>query len=420
MARRQNGTPAERERALKAILWLIVLAAAGGGTWWYTAGRHSLPEVKFAKPRRETLVSNLPTNAKVEPIDWAPTRVETPGLVTKRYVKLGDTIAPGAVIAQISNTGLADQLSAATARTAQAQADLDALSKGGRTAELADIDSNLAKARFERDTEQKDYSSLKRLYDKQAATMVDVEMAKDKLHSTDLEIESLQRRRAALVTKDDLAAARARLQEAQASQRAAEGRISQGAIHSPVGGVVYNLPARAGTYLNAGDLVAEVGRVSQLRIRVYVDEPELGRVAVGQPVRITWDALPAKEWNGKVEHMPTAIVPLGTRQVGEVLCAIDNPKGELSPGANVNAAIQTSLIQDALSIPKEALHIDTGQASVFVLEGGNTLRLRAVQHGSDSVTRAQIAGGLKDDEWIALPSESLLKDGEKVKPVLQQ
>jgi HlyD family secretion protein len=405
---------------LKPLLWLGAIAAAAGGLWWFTVGRPTLPEVKFTKPRRERLVSDLSTNAKVEPIEWAPVRAEAPGLVVKVYVKLGDTVPAGAPIALVSNTGLADQLKAAEARTAQAQADLDLLSKGGRTAELADIENNLTKARFERDNEQKDFSSLKRLYDKQAATMMEVEMAKDKLHETDLEIESLERRRSALVSKDDLAAGRARLLEAQASERAAAAHLAEGAIRSPAGGTVYNLPVRVGAYLSAGDLVASVGRIDQLRVRVYVDEPELGQVAAGQPVRITWDALPGKEWQGKVDRMPTEIVALGTRQVGEVLCTIENPGGELAPGANVNASIQTSLIENALSVPKEALHIAAGQATVFVLESGGILGARAVQHGSDSVTRSQISSGLKDDEWVALPSDTELKDGEKVKPVLQK
>lgn len=405
---------------MKFVLWIIGLGTVAGGIWWAAIGRNSLPEVKFVRPRRETLISTLSTNAKVEPIEWAPVRVEAPGLIDKLHVKLGDSVFPGSPIAQISGTGLADQVKAAEARTAQAQADLDALSKGGSTSELTDIENNLAKAKFERDTEQKDYSSLKRLYDKQAATMVDVEVAKAKLHTSELEIESLERRRAALVSKDDLAAARARLLEAQASQRTAESRLGERAIRSPVGGIVYNLPARVGAYLNAGDLVANVGIVNRLRIRVYVDEPELGRVAVGQPVKITWDALPGKEWKGKVERMPTEIVPLGTRQVGEVLCTIENPGGELSPGANVNAGIQTSLIDGALTIPKEALHIDNGQSTVFVLDADGTLRVRIVQHGSDGVTRAQISGGLKDDEWVALPSETILKDGEKIKPSLEK
>jgi HlyD family secretion protein len=222
-----------------------------------------------------------------------------------------------------------------------------------------------------------------------------------------------------MVSKDELSAARARLGEAQAAQHGVSARLSENVIRSAVSGVVYNLPIRAGAYLNAGDLVASVGRLNQLRIRVYVDEPELGRVAPGQPVKITWDALPGKEWDGRVDRMPSEIVPLGTRQVGEVLCTIENPGNELAPGANVNAAIQTSRIENALSIPKESLHIDSGQAKVFVLDSG-TVRVRAVQHGSDSVTRSQISGGLNDQEWIALPSDSVLKDGQKVKPVLEK
>jgi len=54
--------------------------------------------------------------------------------------------------------------------------------------------------------------------------------------------------------------------------------------------------------VNVGDTAANVGRLDRLRVRVYVDEPELGRVAEGQPVTITWDALPgssgAGRWSG--------------------------------------------------------------------------------------------------------------------------
>lgn len=404
---------------MKVLAWVAGLAAMAGGVWWFTFAHPNLPEIKFAKPRRETLISNLSTNAKVEPVEWAPVRVESAGLVTKVYVKLGDTVSAGSPIVQISSTGLSDQLKAAEARTAQAQAELEGLSHGGSTSELADIDSNLGRAKFELSNEQKEFGSLKRLFDKQAATRVEVETAGAKVHATELEIESLVRRRAAMVSKDELSAARARLGEAQAAQHGVSARLSENVIRSAVSGVVYNLPIRAGAYLNAGDLVASVGRLNQLRIRVYVDEPELGRVAPGQPVKITWDALPGKEWDGRVDRMPSEIVPLGTRQVGEVLCTIENPGNELAPGANVNAAIQTSRIENALSIPKESLHIDGGQAKVFVLDS-DTVRVRAVQHGSDSVTRSQISGGLNDQEWIALPSDSVLKDGQKVKPVLEK
>src|SRR5208282_4928277 len=98
-------------------------------------------------------------------------------------------------------------------------------------------------------------------------------------------------------------------------------------------------------------------------------EPDLGRVARSMPVAITWDALPGKQWKGTVDRTPTQIVALGTRQVGEVLCLIDNREGELLPGTNVNVEILSKLVNGALTIPKEAIQHQDGQTGVFVLNG---------------------------------------------------
>jgi HlyD family secretion protein len=419
MARRENRHPAQWEQSLKYLWWLLAIGAIAGGAWWIVHSRGSVPEVKFVKPRRETLTSVLPTNAKAEPVEWSAVRVEAPGLVVKLPVHQGDAVRAGQPLAQVGDAGLAEQLKAAESRTAQIQSELGTLAKGGKSAELTDIQNRLATARFEHDNGAKEYGSLKRLHDKQAATMVEVESAHDKVRQAELQIESLERRRAALVSQDDVAATEARLHEAQATQRLAQIKLSQGAIRSPMTGVVYDLPARLGSFLNTGDLVASVGRIDSLRIRVYVDEPELGRVAVGQPVKIAWDALPGKSWMGKVERMPSEIVALGTRQVGEVLCTIANPGRELAPGANVNAEIVTNVVENALTAPKEALHREGGRVSLWVLEGGETIRLRQVQAGTANATRQQVVAGLRDGELVALPVDRVLKDGEKVKALEQ-
>jgi HlyD family secretion protein len=408
------------KRPLKRSLWLITTLAIVGGGLWFSRNRTSAIEVKIVHPRRERLVSTLTSNAKAEPIEWSPVRVEAAGLITGLPVHLGDTVVKGAVIARVTDTGAPDQLKAAEARTAQVAADLDTLNRGGRTSELADIQNQIAKTKLNRDVTAREYGSFKRLYDKQAATMVEMETAHDKLRDLDLELEALDRRRAALVGKNEISTAEARLQEAQAAQRVAALRIGQGIIRSPIAGVVYNLPARLGAYLNIGDLVANIGRLDELRVRVYVDEPELGHVAVGQPVKITWDALPGKTWAGKVERMPAEIVALGTRQVGEVLCTIANPKRELVPGTNVNAEIETIVVDSALTIPKESLRYEKGIPSVFVVEGEGTVRLRKVGHGSDGVTRAQITSGISEDAQIILPTDTPIKDGDRVKVIPQQ
>lgn len=402
---------------MKKLLWLFPIPLAAVG-WWAYHRNNDAPQVPFAKVIRETLISTLPTNGKVEPIEWQAVRVEQAGLVSKVPVQEGQTVSRGAPLAILSDTGLRADLDAAEARVAQARADLATIDAGGKQLELTTIESDLARVHVEKDHDQKEYASLRRLADKQAASMFEVDEMKSKVQAADMAIEALEKRRAVLVTQSDKTVALARLRDAQAAMDLAQSHIAQTVIHAPIGGVVYDLAARPGAYLNIGDLVANVGQVGRLRVRVYVDEPELGRVAEGQPVTITWDALPGRAWQGTVERKPANIVPLGSRQVGEVLCTIDNPGRALLPGTNVDAHIRTATVDHALTIPKECLRRDASGVGVFALRG-DRLAWRAVQTGASSVTRVQILAGLAEGAEVALPTELTLHDGEIVRPLHQ-
>jgi RND family efflux transporter MFP subunit len=241
-----------------------------------------------------------------------------------------------------------------------------------------------------------------------------VDAARLSVQRAEQQIQSLERRRGALVTQPDRSAAQARLEEAQSGAIAASQRLASGRIQSPINGILYRLEVRPGGYVNPGDLIAEVGQLNQLRVRVYVDEPELGRVAKGMPVRITWDALPGREWKGFVENVPLQVIPLGTRQVGEVICTIDNPDLTLIPGTNVNAEIRSSVAENAITVPKEVLRRQGAETGVFVLEG-DRLAWRPVRVGVSSVTRVQITQGLKEGEAVALPVDRPIEAGDEVK-----
>jgi HlyD family secretion protein len=215
-----------------------------------------------------------------------------------------------------------------------------------------------------------------------------------------------------------VAAAQARVNEAAANVQLAQSHISQDVIRAPLAGTLYDLPVRAGSFLKAGDPVASLGQLDPVRVRVYVDEPELGRVAPGENVRITWDALPGKEWTGVVEKRPTEIVALGSRQVGEVLCTIANPGRELVPGTNVNAFILTQVVNNALTIPKNAVRRDNG-VGVYLLAAGSIVKWRPVTTGASSTLRVEVLSGLKDGDSVAESSEQSVKDGQKVTPVFR-
>lgn len=402
---------------VKKLLWLVPAALAVLGWWAYHRNMHA-PQVPFARVVRETLVSTLPTNGKVEPIQWQAVRAEQAGVVSRVPVQEGQVVSQGAALAILSDSGLRADLDAARARAAQARADLATIEAGGKQGELTAIESDLARLHVERDHDQKEYASLRRLLEKQAASMEEVDEIKSKLDAAELGIAALEKKRAALVSESDKTVAAARLHDAEAAVELAQSHIAQTVIHAPIGGVVYGLAARAGTYLKIGDLVANVGQTDRLRVRVYVDEPELGRVAEGQPVTINWDALPGRTWEGTVERKPANIVALESRQVGEVLCTINNPGRVLLPGTNVDAHIRTATVEGALTVPKECLRRDAHGVGVFVRRGDRIV-WQPISTGVSSVTRVQVTGGLAEGDAVALPTDLALHSGEVVTPVLQ-
>jgi HlyD family secretion protein len=398
---------------LKKLIALLVVGA--GIAAWFLFKPATPPQVAFVKPVRQTISNTLSTNGKVEPAEYQEVRVESPGLVKRVLVHAGDAVSNNQVIAEINEPGLQQELDVAAAREAQARAELQTLQGGGRSSDTSELDATRSRLQSDRDTAQRNLDALQRLLDKQAATAYEVDQARQAVKSLDVQIAALQQRRASLVGKGDISSAEARVREAEANVRLARDRIALDVIRAPISGTVYDLPARAGSFLNAGEPVASVGKLDPVRVRVYVDEPELGRVAAGQSVRITWDALPGHEWTGVVEKRPSQVIALGTRQVGEVLCTIANPARELVPGTNVNAFILTQVIPKALTIPKAAVRRD-GTIGVFVLGAENTLKWRPISTGASDALRVEVTKGLGDGEPVAGQSEITLKDGMKVTP----
>lgn len=401
------------KKLLLVLLAAVPLLLLGG--WLYRA-RSEAPKVLFVRVKRETLISTLPTNGKVEPIEWVAVRADAAGLVDRLPVKEGQRVAKAAVLAELRAPGLAAELSARQAQVEQVQAELATIERGGNAAELAAIASGLARARLDHESAQREYNELKRLEEKQAATRAEVIVAQGKVRQAEVEIESLERKRAALIVNTDRLVAQAKLKQAQTALELTRRRISESVLRAPMAGVLFSLPIRVGTYLNPGDLVGSIGRLDRMRVRVYVDEPELGRAAVGLPVAISWSALPGKQWRGTVEQMPAQVAPLGTRQVGEVLCTIENPDEELKPGTNVDVEIRSSTVEGALTIPKEALRREAAGTGVFILQG-ETVAWRGVKSGISSVTRVQITDGLAEGDAVALPNERGLRGGARVTPV---
>ena len=184
-------------------------------------------------------------------------------------------------------------------------------------------------------------------------------------------------------------------------------------VIAPVPGTLYSLPARGGTFVHTGDVLAEVADLSRVRARAFVDEPELGSLKAGQTVEITWDALPNRMWAGQVEQLPKTIVARGSRNVGEVLCSVSNEQAELLPNTNVNVRIRIAEHENALTIPRATVRTEGDKRFVFVVDAGH-LRKQQVTVGISNAKDYEILGGITDNDLIALPGNSELHEGQAV------
>lgn len=401
-------------RAILVVLLLVVV----GGLAFFAVQRNAPPEVPFEKARQERIESTLTTNGKVEPVEYAAVRAAREGAVERVAVAKGDTVAAGAVLAEIRTDDARAELAQAEARISEARAALQTLSAGGRPADQTEIQNQAERAKLDLANAQRELATAQRLRARNATTVQEVTDAERRVKELELQLESLTLRRGSLVSQPDRSAAQARLQSAEAAAAAARQRIALGRITTPIAGTVYQMELRPGVYLNPGDLVASVGRLDGLRVILYVDEPELGRVRTGQPVHITWDAQPGRTWEGVVERVPTQITALGSRQVGEVGVLIGNPERTLLPGTNVNAEVKAQVIDNAVTIPRESIRREGDRTGVMVLNGDH-VEWRPVQLGASSVTRVQVLQGVKPGDAIALPTERTLNPGDRVTAVLR-
>ncbi len=399
--------------------WLaILLVGAAAIVIWAATKKAAPPEVEFVKVTRETLISSLSTNGKVEPIEWMPVRSERSGIVTRVLISRGRQVTKDQPLVELDTRVAGADLAKAQAGIQEAKAQEQLLTQGGRIGERQQIDSDIARANLDLDAAQKTYQALDRLVAKQAATRQELDSARQLVDQLQLKIQALEKSKGALVSGIDKEIAKARLQEAQSAATVAQSNLDLSVVRAPMNGTIYDFDLKQGSYVNPGDPIAKVGKLDRVRVTVYVDEPDLGKVHEGELAVITWDALPGHQWKGRVDKLPTQIVPLGSRQVGEVGCAIENPDRDLLPNANINADIQATVVENALAIPKEAIRRQGSETGVLLLQGDRVL-WRKVSLGISSYTKTQVLAGLSAGDAGALPSEKPIQSGSRVQPVFQ-
>lgn len=409
---------AAEEVSSRARLWLavgliiaavIILAA-------FMSMKRGDVAIHAARADRQTITSTISTNGKIEPVKNFEAHAPAPITVKRVLVSEGDQVKRGQLLVQLDDAQVRSDAARALAQVRAAQADLQAVKSGGTHEEVLTTQSQLEAAQTELESASRNLNTLRQLQKTGAASPAEVQQAELRVQSAQNRLNLLKQKQSGRYAPAEVERAQSVLQQAQAAYAAAQDMLGKTDIRSPQEGSVYSLPVRPGNFVNSGELIVAVADLSKVQVRAFVDEPDIGRLAVSQQVAVSWDALPGRFWEGRVTQVPTTVTTRGARTVGELVSIVDNQDRKLLPNINVSVLITAARHDNVLTIPREAVHQQDGQRFVYQVVGGQ-LRRRDVETSISNLTRIEVTKGVPEGGLVALSSTNNqpLRDGLRVR-----
>lgn len=446
-------------KALILVCLLVLIAGAVFAS--IKISERGVVIVQTSKVSRLDLTSVVTASGEVKPRNYINIGANTLGAtpILGIYVKEGDHVKKGQVLARLQDVQQQADLRAQDAAVNSALADSAAAEAGMKSADdnVAVAKAQVDHDRADLDQKKVDLKRAKELFDAKLLAPQDYEakqvlynLAVATLQQSQQKVQQSQSLRAQ--TAAQLSSAQTKVAQAQANMARSKDIVQQYDAVAPIDGVVTNLPMRAGETVVPGlqnstaSIIMTIADMSIITAEVNVDETDIVSVKLDQPADVTIDAIPNRTFKGKViEIGDTAIV----RSTGvaasqsqtssqeakdfKVVIALDIPEDLLRPGLSCTAKITTATRSHTLAIPIQALTVrQRGQLKpmkatdrrqfdpaaqktakeelqgVFVVNGGKA-EFRQVQTGITGATDIEVTSGLNPGDQIVTGSYQVIR-----------
>src|SRR5450631_330880 len=393
-----------------AILGAVIILAA------FVSHRDDSVPVRTAIVEQSAIRSLVSTNGKIEPVSNFEAHAPVSTSVRRVLAKEGDSVKKGQLLVILDDADAHAQAARAQTQLRAAQADKGAAERGGNHEEVLSLEAQLVKAGTYHDSAKRNLDALNKLEHQGAASAGEVREAENALARADAQLAFLRQKQTKRYSNAELARVEAQRAEAQAAYDAAQDVLTKSNVRAPFDGTVYSLPAKQGGFVAAGDLLLQVADLRTVQVRAFVDEPDVGRLAPGKPIEITWDAVPGRVWRSAVSAVPSTVKLRGSRNVGETTSIVDNKDLKLLPNINVGVTIVAAQHDNVLVVPREAVRMDDSKPYVLQVVG-HELKRREVDTSLSNLTQVEVTRGLSSKDMVAINSSNgkPIGDGTQVK-----
>ncbi|BFU59775.1 MULTISPECIES: efflux RND transporter periplasmic adaptor subunit [Rodentibacter] len=381
---------------MKKILFILGFFILGGfAFYFFIANNNQQSTYLTEKVTRGNVEKTVVASGSISSINEVDVGAQVSGKITKLYVTLGQEVKKGDLIADIDSTTQINELNTKKAALASFQAQLKAKETALNVAQSA-------------------YSRYAKLYAQKAASLDDLNNAKNTFDAAKSEVDALKES----------------IKQAEIEVNTAETNVGYTKITSPIDGTIISTPISEGQTVNSAQTtptIVKVADLTQMRVKPEISEGDITKVKAGQKVIFTILSEPNTRYEGVISSVDPATTTKsdnsstssGTSSTSGSSSAIyyyanlivDNPDRTLRIGMTTENNIKIADAQNVLLISNMAIQKKDGKTFVNILNEKNQPEMREVEIGVQNDFQTEIKSGLSESDNVIV---SQITSGEKV------
>jgi len=350
-----------RKKVIIAVIVVVVLGAAAGANIYFR--REQGPSITAEAIRARDLESIVSASGRVQPKRQVNISAQQMGRVTRLAVEEGQRVKAGQFLLEIDPRQLEGQLQRGEASVAAAKSGLAQAHVG-----VASAQTSLEQSKASLELSQQNLKRQQDLWKDGLTTREALERAQNEVTVREAEVKRSQQEITA--RQQEIETREQQIKQEQAGLSSTRYNMSQIVIESPMDGIVTRRnieegeTAVVGTMNNAGSQLLTIADMSVIEAEVEVDETDIPFVALGQPAKVTIDAVEDREFRGHVTEIGNSPIQSNNQQGGQrqatsfrVVITLDEEVPNIRPGFTCTADITTSKKQNVTSVPIQALTV---------------------------------------------------------------
>lgn len=333
------------------------------------------------------------------------------GHITAVHVREGDRVRAGQLLIEIDDRDTLAQLRKAQAGTREAENARQEIESAIRAAESAK-----AAAEANQALAASTYTRFQALLQRRSVSQQEFDEVQAKYKAATAEAERAQQILASLHAKSHQVLAR--MDQARADVASAQVYVGYGRITSPMAGVVTAKPAEVGVLAAPGVPLITIEDDAHYRLEAAVEESQIGKIHLGDQVRVRIDALGQGEIAGRVAEIVPAADPASRSYTVKIELPVETGRTGARPmlRSGLYGKARFSVGQKpAITIPQKAV-IERGQlVGVYVVDPSNIARLRLIKTGKQYGDRVEVLSGINDGDRIIVGNVEVVSDGVMIR-----